>query len=80
MEGLGVRVTGDEIDARDAGLDHAVDGVTTTAADADDLDVWQTIFVANIHDCSSLAVRCRVRLKSSRLMAVFLPWLAERYR
>src|SRR5439155_4483916 len=35
---LGVRVDGDELDARKAGVDHAVDRVRTVAADADDLD------------------------------------------
>src|SRR5699024_504669 len=35
---LGVRVDRDELDALETGLDHAVDGVDTSAADADDLD------------------------------------------
>ena len=38
LERLGVRVGGDELDAGEAGVDHAVDGVGAAAADADDLD------------------------------------------
>ena len=37
-EGLGVRIDGDELDAADALLDHAVHGVRTATAHADDLD------------------------------------------
>ena len=37
-ERLRVRVHGDELDARDSGLDHARDRVRAAAADADDLD------------------------------------------
>jgi hypothetical protein len=37
-EGLGVGVEDVELNAGDAGLDHAVDGVGAAAADADDLD------------------------------------------
>ena len=36
---LGVGVHGDELDATQVGLDHAVDGVDATAADPDDLDL-----------------------------------------
>ena len=35
---LGVGVDRDEFDALEPGLDHAVDGIDTSAADADDLD------------------------------------------
>jgi len=35
---LRVRVDGPELDAAQAGRDHAVDGVAAAAADADDLD------------------------------------------
>ncbi len=35
---LGVGVDRDELDAADAVLDHAVDGIDTAATDADDLD------------------------------------------
>jgi hypothetical protein len=35
---LRVRVHGDELDAGEAGLDHAIDGIRAAAADADDLD------------------------------------------
>ena len=37
-KGLCVGVDRDELDALEPGLDHAVDGVDTSAADADDLD------------------------------------------
>ena len=37
-EGLSVRVHGNELDATQTGLDHAVDGVDATAADAHHLD------------------------------------------
>src|SRR5919206_269762 len=36
LERLGVGVAGDELDAREARVDHAVDGVGSAAADADD--------------------------------------------
>ena len=38
LEGLGVRVAGDELDAAQAGIDHAADGVGAAAAHAHDLD------------------------------------------
>ena len=40
---LRVGVDGDELDALEADLDHAVDGVDATAADADDLDDGQVV-------------------------------------
>ena len=40
---LGVGVDGDELDALQAGVDHAVDGVDAAAADADDLDDGQVV-------------------------------------
>ena len=43
QEGLGVGVDRDELDALEADLDHAVDGVDATAADADDLDNGQIV-------------------------------------
>src|SRR5262249_41845065 len=42
-ERLGVGVHGHELDAREAGVDHAVDGVRAAAADADDLDHCQVV-------------------------------------
>jgi len=39
VEGLEVRVDGDELDALDAVLDHPVDGVAAAPAEADDLDL-----------------------------------------
>ena len=38
LQRLGVGVDGDELDAAQSGVDHAVDGVGAAAADADDLD------------------------------------------
>ena len=38
QERLRIRVDGDELDAAEAGVDHAVDRVRAAAADADDLD------------------------------------------
>ena len=40
---LRVGVDGDELDALQAGVDHAVDGVDAAAADADDLDDRQVV-------------------------------------
>ena len=42
---LGVGVDGDELDAAKAELDHAVDGVDTATADADDLDHGEVVLV-----------------------------------
>src|SRR5262249_26695741 len=42
-EGLRVGVHRHELDAREAGVDHAVDGVRTAAAHADDLDHSQVV-------------------------------------
>ena len=38
LQRLGVGVDGDELDAADTDVDHAIDGVGAAAADADDLD------------------------------------------
>ena len=38
LQRLGVGVDGDELDAAEAGVDHAADGVGAAAAGADDLD------------------------------------------
>ena len=40
---LGVRVDRDELDAGQAGVHHAVDGVRAAAADADDLDHCEVV-------------------------------------
>ena len=42
-ERLGIGVDGDELDAADALLDHAVDGVGAAAADTDDLDDGEVV-------------------------------------
>ena len=43
QEGLGVGVDRDELDALEPDLDHPVDGVDSTATDADDLDDGQVV-------------------------------------
>ena len=43
QQGLGVGVHRDELDALEADLDHAVDGVDATATDADNLDHGQVV-------------------------------------
>ena len=40
---LRVGVDRDELDAREPGVDHAVDGVRAAAADADDLDHCEVV-------------------------------------
>ena len=47
---LRVRVDRDELDALEADLDHAVDGVDATAADADDLDDGQVVLRCCCHE------------------------------
>jgi hypothetical protein len=47
---LGVGVDGDELDALEAHLDHAVDGIDAAAADADHLDDRQVV-VRRCHQC-----------------------------
>ena len=42
-EGLGIGVDGDELDALEADLDHPVDGIDTSTADADDLDDGEVV-------------------------------------
>ena len=54
-QGLRVRVHRDELDAAEARVDHAVDGVRAAAADADDLDDSEIVtrLVAHAHeDCT----------------------------
>ena len=52
-ERLGVGVGGDELDAAQAGVDHAVDRVGAAAADADDLDDRE-VAAAALHEGSSV--------------------------
>jgi hypothetical protein len=42
-QSLRVRVDRDELDAREAGVHHPVDGVRAAAADADDLDHCEVV-------------------------------------
>ena len=49
---LGVGVDGDELDALQAGVDHAVDGVDAAAADADDLDDGEIVLGLPAIGCS----------------------------
>lgn len=53
-QGLGVGVDGDELDAAQSGLDHAVDGVDAAAADAHHLD--DCLVVLRFRHCCAL--RC----------------------
>jgi hypothetical protein len=49
QQGLRVRVHRHELDALEAHLDHAVDGVDPAAADADDLDHRQVVLRSRCH-------------------------------
>ena len=49
LQRLGVGVRGDELDAAQAGVDHAVDRVGAAAADADDLDDGE-VAAAALHE------------------------------
>jgi hypothetical protein len=55
---LRVRIDRDELDALEADLDHAVDGVHPAAADADDLDDRQVV-VRRCHRSALLLLRPR---------------------
>ena len=48
-ERLRIRVHGDELDAAETGVDHAIDGVRAAAADADDLDRCDVVPAAVSH-------------------------------
>ena len=50
---LRVGVDGDELDALEAGVDHAVDRVAATAADADDLDHREIVLRSAEHGLPS---------------------------
>ena len=54
---LGVGVDGDELDALQPGVDHAVDGVDAAAADADDLDHGQVVLRVAGHGSCHLHLR-----------------------
>ena len=49
QQGLGVGVDGDELDALQAGVDHAVHRVDASAADADDLDDGDVVLRSSGH-------------------------------
>ena len=53
LERLRVRVDSDELDALEALVDHAVDGVRPAAADADDLDDRQVATCVHVSGCLS---------------------------
>ena len=61
---LRVGVDGDELDALDAGFDHAVDGVGAAAAGADDLDDGEVVGSGLEH--GSLQVRLPPRPSGAR--------------
>ena len=48
---LCIGVDGDELDALEAGVDHPVDGVHSSAADPDDLDHCQIVLRITHHRC-----------------------------
>ena len=50
QERLRVRVDGDELDAAEAGLDHAIDRVGAAAADADHLDHREVVTTLCAHE------------------------------
>ena len=52
---LGIRVDRDELDAREAGVHHPVDGVRAAAADADDLDQCEVVarLIAHAHEADT---------------------------
>ena len=54
QERLCVGVDGDELDAGEAGLDHAVDGIGTAAAHADNLDHREVVATLSVHRFSHL--------------------------
>jgi hypothetical protein len=56
QERLSVRVHGEELDALEPGVDHAVDRVAATPADADDLDHGEVVLRCTHHQ-SRLSLR-----------------------
>ena len=60
---LRVRVDGDELAAREAGLDHAADGVRAAAAHADDLDHGEVVTggISHLSTCLDLKLYWSVR-------------------
>ena len=65
LQRLGVGVRRDELDAAQAGVDHAVDGVGAAAADADDLDHCEVAAAASI-----MRFRPTLELESRLLPAI----------
>jgi len=49
---LRVSVDGDELDAFQAGIDHAVDGIAAAAADSDDFDDCEVVLRSAEHDAT----------------------------
>ena len=64
QERLRVRVDGDELDAAEARLDHAIDGVGAAAADADHLDHREVVATLCAHECLT-STYLDVKLSSS---------------
>src|SRR3712207_4202555 len=65
LEGLGVRVDRDELDPRQPGVDHAVHGIGSPAADADNLD-YRQIACARVQHKQPLTLRRLASLTRSR--------------
>ncbi len=60
QQGLGVGVDGDEFNTPEADLDHAVDCVNATAADADDFDDGQVILRSCHVTCPLFVSYCEI--------------------
>ena len=81
LERLAVGVGDDELDAFDAGADHAVDGVAAAAADADDLDPraardFVVVLNADFSGCPGFVLH-RLRLLIGKLPAKMARSLAR---
>jgi hypothetical protein len=64
LEGLEICVGDEELDALDARLDHAIDGVPAAAPDADDLDArardGRVVIDENVDPARRTAFRCHI--------------------
>ena len=54
LERLHVGIGGDELDALEVRLDHAVDGIAAAAAHADDFDASRLVGFPRETECASL--------------------------
>ena len=71
---LRVGVDGDELHALEPGVDHAVDGVAATAADADDLDHREVVLRSAEHRTAFLrTVRSELPSGATEVLAELNP-------